>query len=153
MIAEIIIAQAVRNVYRKGHIYGNDGSLYMGRYTLFETDGLSARVHQIARPDHDRHLHDHPWNFASYVLRGGYTEQRPIDVNPCFQGDSEDCNSTYRAKGSWAWRHATDRHRISDVQPDTWTLFVYGRLAQWWGFYTPAGKIYWKDYLAQYGGI
>jgi hypothetical protein len=32
------------------------------------------------------------------------------------------------------------------VYPDTWTLMIYGPIRQWWGFFTPRGKVYWRDY-------
>lgn len=159
MIAESIIALAKRTPYRKGHIIGMDGSLYMERYGLFETRYLSARVHYIARPDVDRVLHDHPWNFCTIVIKGGYSEARPVDPNhPVFTNDAplicgESVCVEQRMHGSIAFRKATDRHKIVDVLPDTWTLFIYGRAVHWWGFYTPAGKIYWADYLREHGRL
>lgn len=150
-LVDRLIAFARARPYRKGHLYHPDGSLYMGRYALFETRWLSARVHHIATADHDRHLHDHPWNFASLVLRGGYVEQRPVSIEPCFAVADEETESMYRPAGSIAFRRATDRHADSVAQPDTWTLFVYGAIRQWWGFYTRHGKIHWRDYLDVYG--
>jgi len=136
--------------YRKGHLYHADNSLYMKRYSIFETKWLSARVHNIATEDRDVAMHDHPWSFISFVLRGAYLEERPMTIMPCFISDS--CEESYGVKARRAglkpaFRHATDRHRISWVAPNTWTLFIYGPLRQWWGFYTPAGKIYFRDYL------
>lgn len=148
-LGERVIALAIRKPYRKGHIYGPDGSLYMRRFSLFETRWLSARVHHIAREDNDRHMHDHPWSFASWVLRGSYIERRPMETNPCFVGDSELTYATARGTGSVAFRRATDRHLISQVAPDTWSLFIYGPVRQWWGFYTPEGKVYFADYLSR----
>jgi len=52
----------------------------------------------------------------------------------------------WRRPWSLAFRRATDRHRITVVSPGTFTLFVTWRKVQWWGFYTPAGKIFWRDY-------
>lgn len=140
-----------RKVYKRGHLFGGaDGSLYMGRYALFETRYLSARVHFIAREDRDLHLHDHPWWFLSLVLSGWYLEARPIDINPCFDPQSglERTEETLRRAGSLAFRRATDRHQIVEVAPSgAWTLFITGPLVQWWGFFTPRGKVYWRDYL------
>lgn len=135
--------------YSKGHLFHADGSAYMERFTLFETRWLSARIHHIVSPDWDRDMHDHPWDFVSVILSGGYIEERPT---PSFhkpqwlEDGSESRRGRYRASPSIALRHATDRHLISYVEPETWTLFVYGPLRQWWGFYTRAGKIYWRDY-------
>lgn len=152
-----IIKKAKKTPYRKGHLFHADGSTYMERYVLFETKWLSARVHYIATADIDPHLHDHPWSFISVLLRGGYTERRPKTIAPCFTTDVSDVDgieatdSTHRAVeyNHWAWRHATDRHRIAFVYPDTWSLFIYGPVRQWWGFYTQKGKIHFLDYLTR----
>lgn len=149
-IADFLIWLAQKKVYRKGHLYHDDGSLYMKRFCLFETKWLSARVHHIVTKDSDRHMHDHPWSFLSYVLRGSYEEVRPIDVEPCFDGNgSEYRRYSVRQAGSWAFRRATDRHAIIWISQsyETWTLFIYGPIRQWWGFFTPSGKVYWKDYI------
>ena len=63
--------------YRKGDLLHPDGSPYMERRTLFESEFLSARLHHIVSRDRDPHMHDHPWNFLSVVLTGGYWEARP----------------------------------------------------------------------------
>lgn len=141
-----------KNEYRKGHLTHADGSLYMGRWGLFETTWLSARVHYIASDDYDRALHDHPWAFVSLVLSGGYEEIRP-EVNdennwmPQSDGSLvEVWHSSWRGAGSIAYRRPTDRHMVVGVRPGTYTLFFYGRARQWWGFYTRTGKVFWQDF-------
>lgn len=158
-LANRIIEAAKKRPYRKGHIYNKDGSLYMGRYSFFETKWLSCRVHHIAAPDDGRAMHDHPWSFLSIVLRGWYIEERPLDpYHPVFLDTtmSESTHWTNRKAGSIAWRHACTRHWISTVSNEDfggecWTLFIYGPLRQWWGFFTPRGKVYWQDYLKETG--
>lgn len=142
-------------VYREGHLMHADGSLYMGRWRLFETRWISARLHYIASDDADRVLHDHPWNFMSLVLSGGYIEQRPITVEPCFpllrngqRADWEAVTLHPRTAGSVAFRRATERHRVVDVAPRTYTLFIYWQKTQWWGFYTREGKVHWRDFVS-----
>lgn len=167
-LAKRFIAWVCRRerTYRKGHLFHENGSLYMGRWALFETRWLSARVHYIASADDDRALHDHPWNFVSLVLQGGYVEARPRSVEPCFgevvqpapMGESsvvraEQVDMTCRRAGALAFRHATDRHRVVAVQRGTYTLFVYGPARQWWGFYTPEGKIHWQDFASKHASI
>lgn len=148
-LVNILIALAKRRTHPDGHIYSADGSLYMERWSLLETRWLSIRVHRIARPDNDRHFHDHPWPWASLVLRGGYIELLPASADPCFnQALGEEYSiPKWRGTGSLVLRHATDRHRISSVLPNTYTLFIIGRKRQSWGFFTPEGKVYWRDYL------
>lgn len=146
LVADLIIRMAMRRAYSKGHLLHADGSLYMGRYSLFETRWLTARVHHLATPDWDRALHDHPWPFVSIVLRGAYIEARPYQIEPCFEGDGEWLCESWRIPGSLAFRRPTDRHRITHVNANTWTLFITGPKRQWWGFYTPNGKVHWRDY-------
>ena len=145
-LSERLIERAQRTPYF--HLYHADGSLYMARYWLRPGRGgtWAARVHHIATPDEDRHLHDHPWDFVSIVLRGGYKEIRPLGVEPGFDGDEERTYLVDRRPGSVAVRRSTDRHRIVSVLPDTWTLFITGPKRQWWGFYTEFGKVHWRDY-------
>lgn len=153
--ADYLIERAKRTPFT--HLYNPDGSLYMERYWLRAEneaqDITTVRVHRIVGPDIDAAMHDHPWGFVSIVLRGGYWERRPISINPCFMRNAtniEQYNETYRRAGSIAYRRATDRHRIVHVDNDTWTLFIAREKIQWWGFYTPQGKIYYKDYESKH---
>lgn len=145
--ATMLIERAKKTPYL--HIYGEDGSPYMYRYWLFRSRWLSARIHHIASHDRDPYMHDHPWSFVSVVLRGCYMEQRPLDpTHPVFnEAGVEPCGGTARGPGSICYRRACDRHRISFVGSGTYTLFILGPLVQWWGFYTPAAKLYYRDYL------
>lgn len=149
-LAGAVIRQAQRTPYR--HLLHADGSLYMGRWWLFRTRWLSARVHHIASPDYDRHMHDHPFSFVSIILRGEYVENRPQKVEPCFIGNGRDweaCTKLLRTTGSVAYRRCTQRHLISWVSDGgAWTLVFMTPKRQWWGFYTPAGKVFWQDYCS-----
>lgn len=148
-IHNAIIKRAMRTVYRNGHLHHADGSLYMGRYSLFETKHLSARVHFLATPDSDHVLHDHPWDFLSVILCGGYTELRPRQQTPVWRRDGTELTYAVRRNtGSIAFRRATDRHLISEIDAGTWTLFLYGRFQNDWGHYLHTGKMHWREYLA-----
>ena len=73
-LADLLIGRAKRTPY----FHLED---YMQRFWLKEHNeaksNRAARVHNIKRSDHDRALHDHPWNNASLVLKGGYWEVVP----------------------------------------------------------------------------
>lgn len=138
--------------------------LYLRRYFI---SGPAARffrsrrqrfLHYIARPDKDRVPHDHPWDFDTTVLSGGYVEKfykpgeaqwaglgfmgrMPADLQPV-----EGARSAFRA--------ATYVHRITRVMPDTWTWVVTSGERRKWGFWVPdegsptgARWVYWKTYL------
>lgn len=147
-LVDRLIEFAMRTPYT--HLHHADGTPYMERYWLIGDDWkwwFAVRIHHICTPDYDRHLHDHPWSFVSVILRGWYIERRPLSIAPCFGGQEEDYYTTSRKAGSVAFRRATDRHSISIVPAGgAWTLFISFRKVQWWGFYTPGGKVYYRDY-------
>jgi hypothetical protein len=91
--------------------------------------GVNVWLQRIWRADGDRHMHDHPWNVAgSLILSGGYSEARA-------QHTSE--HGFLRVCLAFAINllPAGVYHRIVDVRPRTWTLFVTGRPhSRGWGF-------------------
>lgn len=134
-------------------IYGPGGTLYMRRWWLMPRwclrfDPLlgypmpkpwmpfSVRVHHIVRPDADRHLHDHPFNFRTLLLQGSYIEQTEGGrFKAVFAGD------TYRSP-------AARFHRIDDVDREgVWSLFIMGRRVNDWGFLVDGHKVAWRQYL------
>lgn len=146
--ALLAVAQPYSNLYHP------DGSLYMERFIVKQRHDEGSghiRLHHIVTKDWDDHLHDHPFSFWSFVLTGGYLELRPVIRNPCFIKDDdgkilEECRVTQRYAGALDYRHACDRHKIVRVEPNTWTLVFAGPLRQWWGFYTPKGKVHHRHY-------
>lgn len=52
-------------------------SLYLRRFYVWEKRWCPFRIfiHKIARSDDDPDPHDHPWNFLSLILKGGYVDQ------------------------------------------------------------------------------
>jgi hypothetical protein len=139
--------------YGLGHIYHADGTLYMERWTVFESKWLSIRIHDIHTEDRDKGMHDHPWWFISIVLRNSYVEQRPLDNGTLDPAYDKYGFYTRRDPGSIAFRHAHDRHLIQHVITDgrpVRTLFIHGPIRNEWGFYVPnRGKVDFKTYLAE----
>lgn len=112
-----------------------EGNLYLRRWRLIQTPLFGVYLHKIMQPDADRDLHDHPWNFISIVLSGGYSEQ----VEGGF---------VKRKLFSIARRTAATAHRIARLfKVPTWTLVLVGRRKKSWGFYTPSGFKDWREYL------
>jgi hypothetical protein len=97
-------------------------------------------LHHMSGPDPGKDLHDHPWWFASLVLKGGYLENRALTR------DSE--NEVTNERRRWSWRSLplTQAHTIWKLLGDTWTLVIHGPRRQDWGFYTPDGWVFHKDY-------
>ena len=121
-------------------------SLYLKRLYIIETPWFGVFLHAIHRPDHDRVLHDHPWPFASLVLRGGYAEEFAPDW-----GARLDDNGRLLCSWRRAWMYGSlhrmrrgQFHRISHLsRTPTWTLVFVGRRRSNWGYMTPQG---WVDH-------
>lgn len=105
----------------------------------------SIRVHHILREDLGRHLHDHPWNARTIILRGWYEEQRLIRYKVA--GDT--LIPYQRRAGSTARIGFGEYHHISKVSPGgVFTLFISGPKQGEWGFLVAGKKILWRKYLS-----
>ncbi len=112
------------------------GSTYMIRWTLFSCRLFSIKLHRFLREDWTDDLHDHPWPFVSFVLRGFYIE--------------EEGRAAKKRVVKWLnWKKTTDRHRVFFVKPGTLTLVISGRKSSDWGFYEHRGDnwVPWQTYL------
>lgn len=111
---------------------------YLVRYYVFLKDRkhfpFNIFLHQFLRSDPDD-LHDHPWPWATFILKGGYWEWIPIremvDGYLCIVGEKK----VWRGAGSFRWNNANSYHRI-ELEPgvDCWTLFMPGPQKREWGF-------------------
>lgn len=106
------------------------GDPYMTRVLFPRVFGVRVMLHRIHRPDYDRDLHDHPWDWcASFILRGSYDEER-LD-----EGCPDDAIATRFRRVKWFnWITADTWHRINQLHGNVWTLFVTGERVQAWGF-------------------
>lgn len=50
------------------------GILHFTRWAIFDSKYLRLYIHKINESDKD-HLHSHPWNFVSVILKGSYEEE------------------------------------------------------------------------------
>lgn len=118
---------------------------------------VSIRLHYIRRPDNDRHLHDHPCDFRSIILKGYYAERRRrlIAVHDYGAGEREyDEITIWRTAGSTYFAKATDFHSITAMPAaGVWTLFIMYQTPGpgWnrWGFLVDGKKIPWREYLKE----
>lgn len=167
LVADWLIERAQRTPYTP--ITGPDGSLYMGRWWLFnpyphdETlrgKGLrgklpSGRIHHICRPDTDRHCHDHPWPARTLILRRGYKEERLVDQvptgvtwSPVWTVDGILRAGFVRERGYTGKLEFGEYHRISEVpEGGAWTLFITWPYIGTWGFLVDGIKVPWREYL------
>lgn len=56
-------------------IYDKYGWKLMRRYYIIKTKRFSVFADKIEREDVDHHLHNHPWNYKSFIIKGSYIEQ------------------------------------------------------------------------------
>jgi hypothetical protein len=105
--------------------------LYLRRWFLSggRDSPLKAFLHEIRLSDTDPDPHDHPWDYTSIVLAGGYDEETEHGVSIARPGEV-------------VRRMAEHTHRVRLVDP-TWTLFIAGSRRRAWGFKTREG---WQDY-------
>ena len=122
-------------------VIGKQGNPMMKRWRLIQTPWFGVYVHFIYREDLDPVPHDHPWWFASLVLRGGYFEElHERTGSGSLRGVSWKRGSLHR----FPLHHA---HRIVHVLPGTTTLVLVGPKARAWGFYDGPRWIDYRDAL------
>jgi len=102
-----------------------------GRLLERLTGYASIRLHRIMRPDHDPVLHNHPFFYRTFVVRGFYCEERQYGVNP----ENGYVYDVFNHAGSSTRMSPGQFHRISDAPADgVWTLFFMTRNTGTWGF-------------------
>lgn len=138
---EKLVEAAIKYCERRGKVVNITGTagpddVYMIRHMVMKNRFCNIYIHQFLRSDRDD-LHDHPWHFATFLVRGAYTERK---WNP----RTEQIDSTRRTTTSnrFVWRKATDQHQVvvdRDLKPSekgeaALTLFVSGPIIREWGF-------------------
>lgn len=121
-----------------------DGELYLRRWFLSPL-GLPCRVflHNIRRSDPGRALHDHPWDFATFLL-GSYSEALPggrLARRPRF--------SFLRNPAEHAHRVVLDEDE-SGPRP-VFTIMFARQARRVWGFHAEGGWRDWRTHLGEEG--
>jgi hypothetical protein len=111
-------------------------------YLIAQNARPNIYLHHFMRSDDDRAFHDHPWSFASLVLRGFYLEL------------TENSGWTMRRPGSITLRRAEHRHRIvlprnpDETERPWWTLVVTGSRRRQWAFWCGHRFVPWQAFGA-----
>lgn len=137
-----------RGIWRALDLVGPAGTFMRRRGVDLRAFGVY--VHRIDQPDPGLDLHDHPWPFVTFVLRGGYCDEAAdarLAQSNAQLAEAYPSTCTPGAHRCWKrWSvhrvRMTDAHRITHVQPRTVTLVLRGRKSRAWGFFMPAG---WLD--------
>ena len=117
------------------------GYTYLRRLRIFQTPWFALYLHFIFEPDLDRDPHDHPCNFWSLILRGGYFERVYMNIRNLFYNDYRTRRRFTVAKMPITWAH-----RIEELKPGTITLCWFGARQRRWGFWTDLGFVPAQDY-------
>ena len=121
---------------------------YLERYYLFlkerKTFPFNIFIHKFLKSDPDD-VHDHPWPYATMILKGGYWEWIPqFDSNLKRIGEI----AKWRGPGHFRICSAKSFHRIEvDPTVDCWTLFIPGPRKREWGFMVKDKWINNEEYL------
>jgi hypothetical protein len=123
---------------------------YLERYYVFLKDRkyfpFNIFLHKFLKSDPDD-VHDHPWPYATLILKGGYYEWTPeFDSAGVKVGEVRH----WRGPGHFRICSSTSYHRIelaSDVE--CWTLFMPGPQRRDWGFLTGRGWVQHEQYLIE----
>lgn len=127
---------------------------YLIRTIIAQNKYFCIYLHRFLCSDLETY-HDHPWSFWTYVISGNYTEHslrtftegvmgtRIVPVN---NHDREFLDMPFmvkRTKGSLAYRHWYDIHRVvvdkertlDELSDAPFTLCVMGKRIREWGFW------------------
>jgi len=112
-----------------------DNEPYLERYYLFLRDRrrfpFNVFLHKFLKGDPDD-VHDHPWPYATLILKGGYYEWIP-QFNP--DGTKSGEIRKWRGPGHFRTCSPESYHRIELADGVTaWTLFMPGPKRRDWGF-------------------
>lgn len=127
-------------LFRKRNITREDSSIYMTRWYIFDCKFFGIKLHKIVMSDYDC-CHDHPWDFISIILKGGYVEHTEI------KSTLIEKESRIYHPGSILFRKAEHRHKLEIHQP-CWTLVLTLKRRRKWGFWTSKGWIHWKNFVS-----
>lgn len=127
---------------------------YLERYYIFLKDRkrfpFNIFLHKFLKSDPDD-LHDHPWPYATLILRGGYYEWTPkFNAQGTLIGETRH----WRGPGHLRFSGANSFHRVELKDGvECWTLFMPGPHKREWGFLVKNQVsqrwVQWEQYLAE----
>lgn len=123
---------------------------YLERYYVFLKDRklfpFNVFLHKFLKSDPDD-VHDHPWPYATLILRGGYYEWIPtFDEYGNMIGESKH----WRKPGHFRVCKSNSFHRIElDPNVECWTMFMPGPQRREWGFLVNNKWIRNDEYITQ----
>jgi hypothetical protein len=119
--------------FKKQIIYRGDGGILLVRWNLFGCKLFMIRFHKFVSSDHDC-LHDHPWNFITFIIKGGYTEKLDDGLH-------------WRRPGTVLYRKAECRHAVQ-LKNNTaaCSIVVSFKVRRSWGFWQKGIWTHWTKF-------
>lgn len=115
-------------------IKSKDGVVHFRRWELLKTRWFSIWLHGIYESDKDLHLHNHPWDYKSMVLKGSYIEE------------TNDGQNTLKP-GTFTSRNGAQFHKIKKLlTKKVYTLFMVSPVRRDWGYIVNGRFIQHEDY-------
>ena len=123
----------------KKTILYREGNPYLIRYTLFKCKWFTIKIHKALMSD-PADLHDHPWDYISLILWGGYYEATE-EVYPMY--DPFECKQCNVALPTQKWygplslliRKGNIPHKLI-LPKDSFSISLIITSSKWrdWGF-------------------
>jgi quercetin dioxygenase-like cupin family protein len=123
----ITIKSILTKLFLVKEIRSKEGVLHFERWRLLSTGLFSVYIHRIFKSDEDANEHSHPWNFLSFILKGGYIEQR-------------NGKGKIMTPGNYMMMGVNEYHKITVIKPTT-TLVITGPRICNWGYKTEHGHV------------
>ena len=143
-----MILKLLERLRRKRIIFDRvNNAPYLERYYLFLKERgrfpFNVFLHKFLKGDPDD-VHDHPWPYATLILKGGYFEYTPSFENGKMVGETKH----WRGPGHFRICGSNSYHRI-ELKPGVtaWTLFMPGPHKREWGFLVNNKWIQHEQYL------
>ena len=93
------------------------------RFRLLRTKRFQVLIYWLYAPRWPPTGHDHPWDFLTVILRGGYQESTPKT------------QTVFRRPGSVLFRKAEFIHNVATTSEKVcWSLVITGPKRRQWGF-------------------
>ena len=136
-----ILSKIMDKLGRRRVITDREGKVpYLIRYYVFLKERknfpFNVTLHKVLVSDEPT-LHDHPWGYATFILKGGYWEHIPIISK---EGAVVGSTKVWRGPGHFRMRSADDLNWL-ELAKDAdgneipcWSLFFMGRKVKEWGF-------------------
>lgn len=144
-----LVESVLSRLFERQDVYdqSGDGSVYLRRWFIYKhknPEKMTRRLmlHKFYRGDVDIDHHDHPWDFTSLILKGGYWEESFRNV------ETGKAAMTWYKPLSLIRRAADWAHRVVLPEGQTcWTLVMTSPKKRSWGFYTVNGWCPWRRYV------